>query len=351
MKAYTVLGLMSGTSLDGVDLAVCSFRLTGDQWKYQLKSTRTMEYPPEWRRRLELAHTLDGWELTRLDRDYGSFLAGLVNRVVTESGIKPDLLASHGHTVFHRPGEGVSLQIGSGATIAANTGIRVVCDFRSSDVALGGHGAPMVPAGDRLLFAEYDACLNLGGFSNISFDREGKRIAFDICPVNTILNRYAERLGKPYDEGGNLARSGKPDPKLLNTLNSISYYTQPSPKTLSREWLEQTFYPLSDHAPLRETDRLSTCCHHIADQLANTLNANRPDNVLVTGGGVLNTFLIELLKVRTGTVLEIPGSDLVAYKEALIFAFLGLLRYLGLTNCFASVTGAGRDSVSGAVYE
>ena len=255
---YVVTGLMSGTSLDGIDLAVCSFRFSSGQWDYSFLYSKTVAYSVKWRDRLAAAHLLEGKDLVILDREYGALLSSVVNEALLESGLHPVLIASHGHTVFHAPEQGYTLQIGSGAEIAAATGIQVVYDFRSLDVALGGHGAPLVPVGDKYLFHEYDACLNLGGFSNISFDSGGKRIAFDICPVNIVLNFLASRQGQLYDEDGMAGRKGNVNPGLLAELDDINYYKKSFPKSLSREWLEKEFIPLLTNTGLNDRDILAT---------------------------------------------------------------------------------------------
>jgi anhydro-N-acetylmuramic acid kinase len=344
-----IIGLMSGTSLDGVDMAVCSFGQEDEKWTFQLLHAETIPYDETWRARLSNAHQLATPELETLDREYGKYLAELVNKMCREQGIHPGLIASHGHTVFHAPEKGYTCQIGSGAELAAMTKTSVVYDFRTLDVQKGGQGAPLVPVGDKLLFHEYDACLNLGGFSNISFEWEGRRIAFDICPVNMVLNYLAEFQDMSYDKGGIFGRSGTPDAFLLDKLNSLKYYAVKPPKSLGREWFEACFLPLITETGRSVNDLLATVYLHIRDQIERVSEAYALRNMLVTGGGTHNDYLMELIGKSSGTELIIPDSSIVDFKEAMVFAFLGLLRYRGEVNCYASVTGASEDSVAGVL--
>lgn len=349
-KKYTIIGLMSGTSLDGADLACCEFELHEGKWKFDMKASYTYPYSDEWRRRLGSAMFLSAEELALLNVRYGEFLGNLTSRFMLENQLSPDLIASHGHTVFHRPDAGLTLQIGSGAVIAAQTGIPTVCDFRTQDVALGGQGAPLVPVGDNLLFADYNFCLNLGGFSNISFDQNGIRKASDICPVNIVLNQLAQSVGLEYDKDGEMAASGKIHYGLLEKLNGIGFYSQPAPKSLGREWVESAFLPILHKSRLQINDQLRTVAEHIAIQISLQTKGKPTGEMLVTGGGAMNTFLISRIKALSNQSIIIPEKKIVDFKEALIFAFLGLLRYLGQPNCLASVTGADRDHSSGAIY-
>lgn len=341
---------MSGTSLDGVDIAYCAFTEHGGQWEFSIKAAGCVAYDDGWRTRLSTAHLLPGLELTALDADFGRFIAEQVNIFLKEEMLpKPDLLASHGHTVFHAPKRGFTLQIGSGAHIAALTGITTVNDFRSMDVALGGQGAPLVPVGDRLLFGQYAACLNLGGFSNISFEEDGQRMAFDICPVNIVMNPLAERLGHPFDRDGTMASSGNLLPSLLQRLNALEIYRSGKRPSLSREWVETEVLPLIPSEE-RTQDILRTLSEHAAQQMAAVLNTIGTGEVLLTGGGANNHFLLDRLRELTSMKLSVPGEGLVGFKEALVFAFLGVLRMRGDVNVLRSVTGAECDSCSGTVH-
>ncbi len=348
MKIYNVLGIMSGTSLDGLDLALCRFSKAGREWQYNIVKAATISYPEYWHDQLLNAHKLSLTEFLLLHRKYGQFLGEQVNKFCAD-GLNPELIASHGHTIFHRPSEGLTFQIGDGAALAATCQITTVCDFRSFDVALGGQGAPLVPIGDELLFGNYDYCLNLGGFANISYRLNNHRIAYDICPVNTVINYLASHAGYAYDDKGEIGRSGKIIVPLLEALDSIAYYDAPPPKSLGREWLEQYFMPLISNSRYSIPDRIRTVYQHIAGRIASSISKNK-QTMLITGGGAFNEFLIELLKEMAGCKIILPDETLIKYKEALIFAFLGLLRYNREINCLASVTGAKTDSSSGLVY-
>lgn len=339
---------MSGTSLDGLDLCLACFREDAGRFDYLIEKAETYPYPAEWLGRLKFAEVSDGAELVRLHAAYGKYLGQQVNRFLADVAAekKPELVASHGHTIFHRPDLGYTFQLGSGVALAAECGITVICDFRSGDVALGGQGAPLVPAGDKLLFGEYTYCLNLGGFANISFDADGKRLAFDICPVNYVLNRLAQREGKNYDENGALSAKGKLIPELLEQLNALPYYKKPLPKSLGREWVEETIFPLLAEN-YSTNDLLRTFTAHAVQQIA--ASSAGEGKMLVTGGGAHNTFFIDQLKANCKATLVIPGRQAIDFKEALVFAFLGLLRREGRVNILSSVTGAKRDSCGGTI--
>ncbi len=349
MNNYYVLGIMSGTSLDGLDLALCRFYKEGTEWKYNIEKVSTMPYSEYWHDQLSKAHKLSLTEFLLLHKKYGRFIGEAVNNFC-DGDTYPDLVASHGHTVFHEPANGLTFQLGDGATLAATCRINTVCDFRSFDVALGGQGAPLVPAGDELLFGCYDYCLNLGGFANISYRENNRRIAFDICPANTVINYLAMQAGKEFDDKGKIGSTGRIIMPLLEALDSIAYYRQPPPKSLGREWLEQYFLPVISNTRYSIPDLLRTVYQHIAHQVVSNLKNNRQATMLVTGGGAFNEFLIELMNEIAPCKIIIPDNKLIKYKEALIFAFLGLLRFLHEINCLSSVTGAKTDSSSGVVY-
>lgn len=348
---YDMIGLMSGTSLDGLDIAYCRFEYR-KHWTYSILKVKTASYqrlPLD----LKTLMQLNGVELMHADAQLGVFMGREVRKFLSSMKSKPLAIASHGHTVFHQPAKGFSSQIGSGAQIHAQTGLPVVCDFRSVDVALGGQGAPLVPIGDALLFKDYDYCLNLGGISNISFQFKGKRLAYDICPVNTLLNYLARQKNMDYDRGGQLAALGKVQPDLFDKLNSLNYYAQKPPKSIGAEWIEGVVWPILDQYPASVEDKLATCCEHIAYQITRNCNLKKSKTkLLVTGGGAFNRYLIKRIQAMAPEGLEVvvPDKLTVAYKEALIFAFLGLLRILGNPNALKSVTGAAKDSVGGALY-
>lgn len=343
-----VIGVMSGSSLDGIDVACCSFDLRDGRWAFTIERARTVDYDNETRERLLHATEASALELARSHHRIGELIGSACAEVLKEH--PADLIASHGHTVFHQPGEGFTTQIGCGATIAVRTGLPTICDFRTKDLALGGQGAPLVPLGERMLFPEHDCFLNLGGISNISLHREAMTIGYDIGPCNQALNRLAEEAGQPFDRDGSMAKNGRIVPDLLAKLNELLFYAQIPPRSLGREWFDEHMAPLIDDPRIPLSDRLRTMTTHAATMAARELNAQGPTSVMITGGGAHNGFLVELIRSMTTTRVEVPENTLINFKEALIFAFLGLLRYRGEVNTLASVTGASHDSVGGAVY-
>jgi len=354
MNSYKVIGLMSGTSLDGLDLAACEFNFKGGQWQYRIDYADTIKYTDELRSRLQAAIQLSDTRVSELDLEYGKWLGNEVNKFCTTHNYNPDFIASHGHTIFHQPDRGITLQIGNGKIIHELTGFPVINDFRSPDVAKGGQGAPLVPIGDELLFGNYRYCLNLGGIANISLNEHGNRIAYDICPANMALNHLAAKVGHPFDHNGGMARNGQLDKHLFSKMNQLEYYNQPFPKSLGLEWFVDNFLPLIDQDNPTLKDMLCTSAHHIAFQISQHLKKHTQesssDTLLITGGGAMNTFLMELIEQFTSVKIVVPNERIVNYKEALIFAFLGVLRMRNEINCLSSVTGASSDSSAGTIY-
>ena len=352
-KAYKMIGLMSGTSGDGLDLAYCEFKLEHAQWSYQLLEHETVPFPEQLGLALKNSHLINGLELSILDVQFGKWMGEKVRLFVGDKQIKVDAVASHGHTVFHQPDKGLSLQIGNGWALHKASGLTVINDFRLLDVQLGGQGAPLVPIGDRLLFGEYDYCVNLGGIANVSMEYSGLRLAFDICPFNLLLNHYANLLGKEYDKDGNIAKSGKLLHGLLDDLNKIRYYDLRGSKSLGREDL-QPFFEVLEEKDYPTEDILHTLVHHFALQLQHALKplSGQVAKVLITGGGAFNKYFMETLKLALGESFSIVSAskELINYKEALIFAFLGVLRLRGENNCLFTVTGASRDNCGGTIY-
>lgn len=350
-----VIGLMSGTSLDGLDIAYCNFKLTNAKVDYKIVAAETIPYSSEWLLRLKGCMNLSGSELIKFNTDFGVYLGNQVNVFLKQHNLEvPDLVSSHGHTVFHKPEHGYTYQAGCGATLNAITKIKTVCDFRTQDVAFGGQGAPLVPIGDALLFAQHDACLNIGGFSNISFIKNDKRIAFDICPANIILNELCYRLNLQYDEDGKIAQSGSVNLKLMHELNMLDYYFQKAPKSLGKEWLDKSYWAILNNFKISTENLIATCTEHIAYQIA--INLKNFNNPLLTGGGVFNSFLISriqenLTQLGSKTLLQIPDSKIINFKEALIFAFLGYLKVNNQTNTLCSVTGASQNLSTGILYD
>ena len=346
----TAIGLMSGTSLDGLDICYTEFKFD-HRWSFRIKGSECIEYSDEWKEKLGSAHEMSEMDLKQLHLEFGQFIGKKTKHFLTKSNLtNPDLVCSHGHTVLHEPDKGITLQIGDGQEVANITGITCISDFRSLDVSFGGQGAPLVPIGDRLLFSEYDACLNLGGFSNISFDQGDERIAFDICPVNIVLNELANQLDHKYDRDGELSRSGNLNETLLDDLNNLKLYRQATRPSLAREWVESLVNPMLKASGLRVADLMRTFVEHVAIQIARVIEQNvAGGRVLVTGGGTYNSFLMERLQSYSIADLVIPDKQTIDYKEALIFAFLGVLRDQGQINVLRSVTGAKRDSSSGVI--
>lgn len=353
MERLRAVGLMSGTSLDGLDLCYAHFYRTSNGWRVEGMLTKEVTYNSYWRSRLNNAFHLDENELDVLHLAFGKFLGEQTALFLKENNLeeKTDLIASHGHTVFHEPAKGITVQIGEANALLEQVGLPVVNDFRSLDVQLGGQGAPLVPIGDQKLFADYDACLNLGGISNISFELDGKRVAFDISPCNLPLNLLMRKHYQlEYDKNGDLAKSGCLIPDLFKELNELRYYKQAFPKSLAVEWLNENFYPLIEkYKSCAIPDLLHTIVVHETFQVAEVLSFYQIKHVLVTGGGAFNHFFLESLKNQTDTKIVIPSTEIVAFKEALVFAFLGVLRIQNEVNTLSSVTGASKDSVGGVI--
>ncbi len=353
---YNAIGLMSGTSLDGLDIAHCFFVLRDGEWLFTLDNSVGIAYPDTLRDRLKNSVDLSAIDLLLLNIEFGKWLGDQVKQFMSDKNIKIDFVASHGHTVFHQPDKGLTYQIGSGQELANSCGTKVICDFRSLDVALGGQGAPLVPIGDQRLFSEFDFCLNLGGIANVSFNMDGKRVAYDLCPANMLLNHLMAQVGKAYDENGEMARSGTVHDDLLNSLNALGYYQLPFPKSLGYEWFCAEVVPLVDNYPCSLADKLCTAVHHTAFQVFNDLSKfhnGKDAKLLATGGGARNTFLIETLNHylnKESINVIIPESQIVDFKEAIVFAFMGVKRLRGEINCLKSVTGASADSSSGVIY-
>lgn len=357
---YRALGLMSGSSLDGLDMAFVEFHETSGKWIYSVKASACYRYPDNWVEKLKNATRLSALDYQLLHTEYGHYIGTQVNRFVEEFGLQyqVQLIASHGHTSFHVPAQRMTAQLGDGAAIAAATGINVVSDLRAMDIALGGQGAPIVPIGEKLLMGEYQLLLNLGGIANISFNNPDNYIAFDICPANRVLNMLANQLGKEYDEGGKLAASGTVDTELLEQLNALDYYHQPYPKSLANDFGTALVYPLIMKKGCSIVDAIRTYTEHIVFQIKKAVSQGpaltpSTNRLLVTGGGAHNNFLVDLLSKSLNELnveVVVPEKELVDYKEAIVMALIGVLRWRENNNVLASVTGAKRDSIGGAVW-
>lgn len=352
-KKYRAIGLMSGTSLDGLDLACIEFSYH-KKWSFRLVAYHTHRYGRDWKSKLENAHTLTAPKLMALHHAYGAFLGKTCKSFMQRKGTKKiDLIASHGHTVFHQPKSGFTFQLGDGNSIHAVTSIPVVCDFRSLDVALGGQGAPLVPQGDRLLFSNYDACLNLGGIANISMETgKGKRKAFDICFCNMALNFLMGEAGESHDRNGDTARKGSVNNALLKAFVAAHHSIRKKRLSIGRELFERELQPLLMNKAVTLPDRLRTACEMIAIEITAALPSSKNKiNLLATGGGALNLFLVDLLKskLQGKAAVIIPPREIIEFKEALIFGFLGVLRLRQEINVLSSVTRASTDSCSGVL--
>jgi anhydro-N-acetylmuramic acid kinase len=347
---YSILGLMSGTSLDGLDIIYVLFDDSG-VWNFKIHHAETIAYSETWKTQLANLTSKTKSQLKETDEQYTKYVAEQINIFISKHAITDlDFISSHGHTALHQPAKRLTYQIGNLPNLATLTGHTVVCDFRVQDVQLGGQGAPLVPIGDQYLFSAYDFCLNLGGFANLSTDRDGQRIAYDICPVNIVLNHYVKQLGYEYDDKGNCAKAGKLNKDLLLQLNSLKFYKQSPPKSLGLEWVKQEILPIIDSYHLNTIDILKTVVEHIADQISTEINHKTNSKVLITGGGVYNEYLISRIQDKTKNDIIIPSNEVIEFKEALIFGLLGILKIRGEINCLASVTGAKCDHSSGNIY-
>jgi anhydro-N-acetylmuramic acid kinase len=360
---YHVIGLMSGSSLDGLDIVFTELEESRGTWSYTIKAADCYEYERALKNDLLNAKNLSAYNYMLLHTSYAKYLAASVNRFISENNLEHQvqLIASHGHTVFHAPEFNMTSQLGDGAAIAALTGINVVSDLRNMDVALNGQGAPIVPVGEKLLFSDYDFYLNIGGIANISFRTENNFIAYDVCAANAILNKLAQQNNKDFDENGSFAAAGKVNTVLLNKLNALDYYQQLFPKSLSNDFGLNIVYPLIQSQQININDALRTYVEHIAQQVFNgiqlLLNREQQNKsaykLLITGGGAFNTFLMDVLKGKLTAInveVFIPEPAVVKYKEALIMALLGVLRWREENTTLASVTGAIRSSIGGAVW-
>ncbi len=353
MKTTHVLGIMSGTSLDGIDIADIYFSYS-NKWNFKLGHCETIPYPQQWVEKLKKSHTLSIPELELVNKEYTEYLAQVINTFILKNKISNlDAVCSHGHTVLHEPQNKYTLQIGNLPRLAKLIQQKVVCDFRVQDVLLGGQGAPLVPIGDQLLFSNYDFCLNLGGFANISFLHNNNRIAFDNCPVNTVLNQYAEKLDAPYDYNGDFARQGVLNTKLLEKLNHLPYYKKQPPKSLGIEWVSNHITPILNQYSIPPKDILHTFTTHVAQCISKDIiryTTKTDYNILITGGGAYNGFLIEILQKNIKVPIILPHPNIIEFKEALIFGLLGVLKLNNQINTLSSVTGANQNHSSGNVF-
>ncbi len=356
---YRVIGLMSGSSLDGLDIVFTELEESGGKWSYEIKAADCYAYNKQWTEKLQSATKQNAFDYLLLHAEYGRYIGHKVNEFIETNNLyhRVQLVSSHGHTTFHAPQKGMTAQLGDGAAIAAVTGLNTVSDLRALDVALGGQGAPIVPMGEKLLWDDVDYFLNLGGIANLSCNKKNAFIAFDICPANRVLNMLAQQTGKAFDEDGTIAKTGTINTILLDALNSLSYYALTFPKSLDNSFGTETVFPLIQSFRLSNADSLRTYTAHIVQQLIHAINQILPvsqnSKLLVTGGGAFNIFLTDEMKKALASFridIIIPGDNLVKYKEALIMALLGVLRWREENTVLSSVTGAKRNSIGGAVW-
>mgnify|MGYP001396537407 FL=1 len=342
---YTVIGVMSGTSLDGIDICKCYFN-KDKNWTYRIENGVTIKYSKKWIKTLNSLHTRDEKFINKINIEYAKLIGNEINKFLEDNNSDIDFVASHGHTIFHQPENKITLQIGDGQTIANTTNLKTISNFRKLDVELNGQGAPLVPIGDLYLFKDYKYCLNLGGFSNLSIKKDNGIIAYDICPVNIILNYLSKKINLDYDKDGKIGKSGSINLDLLHKLNQIDYYKKPYPKSLSREWLENEILNLDELKTLYIKDLLATFYEHIGYQIGKKLKDNP---VYISGGGAKNKYLIHRIKKYSKSKIIIADQLNIDFKEAIIFGFLGVLKNRNEINCLKDVTGADRDSSSGEI--
>lgn len=361
MERYRVIGLMSGSSLDGLDIACCTFEKENNQWSFRIEQTDVVTYPDEWIQDIKALPISTARKLWETHAALGTYFGEQVKLFIEKNNLSEivDYVGSHGHTIFHFPEKRFTTQIGDGAAIAALVNLPVVCDFRSADIAGGGQGTPIVPIADKLLFPDFTYCLNIGGIANISSKTNESIIAFDICPANQVLNMLANRLGKEYDNKGAIAASGKVCGELLDKLNTQDYYTKMYPKSLDNSFSREVILPLLEEYSISTEDKLCTFTEHIATQMKQHLDLIRTneaqakgaeEKILATGGGAFNSYLIERIEKVSGITVKVPSPEIVKFKEAMAIAFMTVLRMRTEVNVLRSVTGAARNSIGGAVY-
>lgn len=355
-KTYYAIGGMSGTSLDGVDLCYCHYqKQSNKKWQFECLHAKTYVYPKNIKNKIEALINNYTDKHEDLDKTLGAFYANLVQQFIKNYSISQiDFFANHGQTVYHNPAIQKTVQIGCGKTIAKQTGLQTINNFRVKDVALGGQGAPLVPIGDWHFFNAYRYCINLGGIANITIQDVNKvLVAFDICPCNVLLNHYANQLNLPYDDNGTMAQKGKLRQALLDKLNHLPYYHVEAPKSLDAQICKEIFIPLIDAFELPTQDILHTLCHHYAYQIAQVIQAhtlNNQEQILLSGGGALNGFLSKLIQDKSRVQVHIPDKVIIEFKEAIVFGLLGVLKLENEVNCLKVVTGASQDNVGGQIF-
>ena len=345
---------MSGSSMDGLDIAACNFSYKGNKWTFSIQAAQLIPYTSDLKEKLTLSTNISGKELMLEHARYGKWVGQQLAKFINKNDLKPSLIASHGHTVFHEPEQGMSFQLGSPAYIAAECGVPAISDFRSLDLALGGLGAPLAPLVDQELFHEYAVCLNLGGIANISYTKNNALIGYDISACNLLLNHLSKKWGQEYDKDGALGRNGKLDKTLLSRLNELPYFGLEPPKAIDKIWVEKNVFPLLENTKSSKEDMLYTCYIHIGQMIGRSVNnagySPIDNKALLSGGGAKNSFLIKTIQNNTDLPLVIPEEKMIDFKECLLMAYLGLLRSLNKNNTIHSVTGAQQSSSGGGIY-
>ena len=355
---YKVIGIMSGSSLDGLDITFAEMQETAGTWNYEIKHSACKKYDHEWEMKLKDSIELPSQDYQLLHAEYGKYIGTPINDFIEQNKLhhQVNLISSHGHTTFHIPEKRMTHQLGDGSAIAAETKLPVVSDLRSIDIAFGGQGAPIVPLGEKLLFGDYNYFLNLGGIANISINKENKIIAFDVCTANRVLNMLANEKGLEYDDEGKISAQGTINKKLLEELNTLEYYSLSYPKSLANSFGTDVVFPLIKSFDINTESALRTYTEHICIQLKNSLQhfkKNEVQQLFITGGGAFNSFLINNLQQNLREInfeIYIPSEEVVKFKEALIIALLGLLRWREQYTVLASVTGASQNSIGGALW-
>jgi anhydro-N-acetylmuramic acid kinase len=357
---YKVIGLMSGSSMDGLDIAYCVLTEIGGQWQYVIEHAACVAFPEKIARQINAITQLPVPEFMKLHTAFGTWMGQQVNAFIDAHQLhhKVHIIGSHGHTAFHFPESNTSVQIGCGAALASVTGINVVSDLRAMDVSLNGNGAPIVPIAEKLLFADNQLCLNIGGICNISYrNNDGAYFANDVCPANRVLNEVVSALNKTYDDKGIEASKGSVVLDVLQQLNTLDYYKKQGPKSLANELGTQIILPILQASGASVQDQLRTMVEHIAEQIALQVQSlhqsNESINMLITGGGAYNDFLIACIQqkiIEFNVHITIPAPLVIENKEALAMALIAVLRWREEINVMASVTGASRDSVGGALW-
>lgn len=353
-KALTVVGMMSGSSLDGMDICICKFTpLTDGTMSHEIIVADTIEYAPEWIDHLTNAMQFSMSDYFSFEADYSYYIAMMVKDFIDVLDIDVDLIASHGHTLDHRPEDGISVQIGDPGVISALTGIDTVADFRIQDITLGGQGAPIIPIAEKLLWPEIKSFINLGGIANISIHTDDQIIAWDTIPCNQVLNDQAMILGAEYDENGDWAKQGKYNEALAKAWDALEYLSHDIPKSLDNNWIREVYLPIISDLRVDPKDALHTACNHIAIQIKEDIekfSSNLPEKIMITGGGAHNSYLISCIEKQLtvlGIQIFIPEKIVINYKEAAMTALMGYLYVMNIPSTIPSVTGADRPTIAG----